>query len=506
MVRIVPLLLLVACAAPDGESRVQDETAGPEPVETGLVLGEPSVCAAPLAGPTWTEVGGDRGLLRSPNPSDAHGAGGTVVADDLDADGDVDLVVAYDTGTYLYLREGAAYRVASYPGPDGYFLLALADVDADGRRDVLLGGNPMQELEYTDGELRPRPIIPTELGAGLPPAQGFFPGDLDADGALDLFVIVSPVELPDYMLHGRGDGWFEPVLDAVPAGMPNGMGFDARWFDWDRDLDLDLYVVNDQGPTYGANVLFENDGGTLVDASDRCACDLSVSGMGVDLGDYDRDGIADLYVTQAAGEALLRGLPDGTYVDTTRATGIPQMSAFEMGWGAIFLDLDNDADLDLVEARGDHWQEATNPEFVYATTPTVYLQANGVFVDSPWFDRDGSWRAVVAWDDNQDGVLDLLVTDVVERPALWLSDGCTEAGWLEVEGPVGAKVEVRAGGVDQTTWITQQSSMAASRTPIAHVGLGTAQEVELIRVTLLTGEVRTLEGPFEARRRVVVAP
>ena len=95
--------------------------------------------------------------------------------------------------------------------------------------------------------------------------------------------------------------------------------------------------------------------------------------------------------------------------------------------------------------------------------------------------RTGSWRSVVAYHHNQDGVLDFVVTSV-RRPQLYVSDGCVTGAWLTVVAPVGSWIEVDAGG---RTWVDEvrtRSSYGGAGSPEVHFGLGAVDVVDAIRV------------------------
>ena len=119
-------------------------------------------------------------------------------------------------------------------------------------------------------------------------------------------------------------------------------------------------------------------------------------------------------------------------------------------------------------------------------------------------DRLGSWRAALPLELNGDGVPDLLLTDVVGWPRLYLSEGCTSAGWVEVEGPAHSRVEVQAGGETHVGWIQPEQGYGATGPRRLHLGLGPVEELERVTVTTLDGQVAVLEGPAPARQRLQV--
>ncbi|MEC8423229.1 MAG: ASPIC/UnbV domain-containing protein, partial [Myxococcota bacterium] len=133
-------------------------------------------------------------------------------------------------------------------------------------------------------------------------------------------------------------------------------------------------------------------------------------------------------------------------------------------------------------------------------------QRVGVFVDRAQelgLTAMGSFRSVVALDMNDDGVEDFLFSQAADRPLLFLSESCTAAHWIEVDAPVGARVEVTAGGRTQTDWVTLDSGYIATTLPRVHLGLGQTDVVDLIRVFLPGGEMLQAVGPIDARQRVI---
>ena len=499
----LPLAILLL---PAGCTEPQQAEPGPAvTVSAGVELGEVRDCVSPADRPTWTDVAESRGLLAS--RAEAHSVGGSTVVDDLDGDGDFDIAVAYVEEMFFYLRESDGYTTLPLSIQGEGRLLTVGELGL-GRPQVLIGGSPAEIFDIVEGAPTRRDIVEHPDPKLVDITQAVYPHDLNNDGHPDLFAISPIAELQDDIHWGLGDGYFEVDATALPEDVRYGRGFGARWFDYDLDRDLDLYVVRDMGETYGANVLYENDDGKLVDASEGCGCALATSCMGVDVGDFSGDGWPDLYVTVAGKEVLLQGTGDGSFVDVTRATGIPAQPRLDMGWGGVFVDLENDGDLDIFEARGDLWFDAETGN-VADTTPRFLENEGGIFSETAaeWgLDVLGSWRSVVPWDDNGDGVVDLLMTHVTDRPVLWLSDSCTAAGWLEVAAPIGAQVVIEAGGRTQTSWVTAQSAVGGSKPPIVRFGLGEAALVDRLEVTGMDGQVWLVEAPFEARRRVTITP
>jgi hypothetical protein len=494
------LLLLIGCA---------------DRLPEGVTLSEPQLCVSPRAAPTWSEVGAAMGLQGSPQPDYPHHHGGGAAVDDLDLDGDLDIILSFPVGPpVLYTREGEGFTASELPGPEGGFLLNLADVDGDGDSDLLAGGykvDPVVVRNDTDAWT----LLPLE---GLPQSgdrvRELSPGDVNGDGIVDLYALANSgstdrAQSRDFLMLGQGDGSFTLSPDALPPTLAEGRGFDAIWLDIDDDRDADLYVVNDDGADFGGNVLYRNDGGVLVDVSEQSSAGLVHFGMGADAGDFNGDGRPDLYLTALGRNVLLQALPDGGYADVSEALSAdPLEEWYEMGWGAIWLDVDNDGDLDILNAQGDRWSEEEWQSIEYEAPIDLLIQDQGVFSEQgseAGLSRTGSHRSLVAADFNDDGVLDILATDVVAAPRLYLSDGCTAASWLAVRGPVGSRVVVETDdGGRQTAWISQESSYGAGRPAMAWLGLGAADDIDRVTIDTPDGRTLTIEGPLPARRILTV--
>ncbi len=497
---IAPLLL--ACAS--GTAEPGDTATSEHP---SLSLGEHLACDDP-GSLAFDEVGASWGLTGDPGAD--HGNGGSAVVDDLDGDGRLDVLLAFHGRAVMrFTRTDEGFAADTLPflaAPEGF---ATADVDADGDLDVIAGTYGGQ------------PEVAERVDDGFQALQGFpsferdeaqlrllAPGDLDGDGVLDLYGVVngaSGSDLRDVVFRGLGGGAFELLEQAVPAGLADRHGFDALVFDLEGDGDQEVYVVNDLAT--GNNLLAWADG-ALAEAP--CSCAIVQDGMSVDLGDFDRDGRPDLYLAASKQCALQSAQADGGFVDVAVATGAnPLEDERHMAWGAVWLDLDNDGALDVAVARGDLWaaddDELQFPR--YDLPPAVLRQQDGHFSDVAaelGLTDTGSFRAVVAADHNEDGVLDPLFVRIDEPPLLYLSTGCTEARWIEVAAPQGSRVEVDGASGTWTAWVTGASGSGSARPHSVHIGLGAEDEVD-VRVTLPDGSAVGREG-VSVPRRLTVTP
>jgi len=415
------------------------------PVSGGLLLevGEAQPCAAPVPA-TWEKTTTLQGN------GNAGPDGGAVAVEDLDGDGDLDIISSWDVGDWLVVwwNDGGTYTYELIADTEAW---QLSRVDGG----WVSGG---QSPVIYDESLTP-------IGQ-LPPVYGAVREVVDVQGVGRLVTITSPFG-PEHQWDYVVDG---AELDQELASQN---AFDALVFDHDQDGDEDVYVVNDN-PFDGRNVMWHQQDGVLVPTD---YAPIRMAGMGGDVGDLNGDGLPDLYLTAAARNILLLQNPDHTFIDVTFGWNAGVLASGKaMAWGGVFWDADNDGDLDLMVAEGDFGGEYN----LDLGPQPLSLQRNSDETFSPEVWDEGSFRGLVPVDLNDDGVLDIVVSSASDGPAIWLSQGCGDHGWLRFDGPEGATIRV-LGESPQTHWISRDSGFGASKPARSHVGLGDATEV-LIRV------------------------
>jgi hypothetical protein len=247
--------------------------------------------------------------------------------------------------------------------------------------------------------------------------------------------------------------------------------------------------------------------------------------MGVDAGDYDGDGRDDVVVTNLDFEthSLFRTLGDGLFEYATRASGIGFATLPYVGFGVVFLDADNDMQLDLAIANGHIMDNAP----VYRSG-TKYAQRKLLFrnVGSRRFVEIGGsagdgfalekvGRGLAAGDIDNDGDLDLLVTNSGQTADLLRNDSVRRNSLLvrlvlgtppstlpgarpstslgaSTRDAIGARVRVTAGGRTQVREVRAGSSYLAQNDLRVHVGLGDAAVVDRLEVTWPSGRVEVI--------------
>ena len=460
---------------------------------------------------------------------------------DVDGDGALDLYLINGaatpgssiTGTprnRLYVQRAGRFvdvTEASGTGDPGYGMgVCAGDVDADGRLDFLVTNYGPDLLYRNLGKTEDGTPRFEEIGdkAGVADprwgASCAF-GDVDDDGDLDLYVThyvdfaydrnpfcgdrarnlrayCRPEAfdgVTDSLFINQGDGTFrdEATTRGIAQGSPE-KGFGVVMSDIDDDGDLDLYVANDGT----MNRLYVNDGkGRFEDQALLSGTGLSrlgtaESGMGVDLADVDADGRIDVLVTNYSMETntLYRNHGDLMFDDVTAATGLGEPSYKYVGWGVRFFDADNDADLDLAVVNG---HAVDNIEIF--ESGLSYAQPNQLFENigggkfreiasataGPAFERQRVSRALAVGDVDDDGRLDLLVTNTNGPAEILFNRRDSGNHWLrlELQGPssnpfaIGARVFLTTGDRRQLREVRSGGSFLAQGDLRPHFGLGT---------------------------------
>jgi len=234
--------------------------------------------------------------------------------------------------------------------------------------------------------------------------------------------------------------------------------------------------------------------------------------MGVAAADYDGDGIIDIFTTNFSEDTctLYRGLGGGLFDDVSVPAGIAAATFLPLSWGTAMADFDNDGDLDIVIANGHIYPQIdSHPEIVgtFAQRNLLLENDGGLFHDvtgsaGPGFQLAQSSRGLAVGDYDNDGDLDILITNLNEAPNLLLNESAG-GSWLTVapvvepgRGPlIGTKVTVTAGGRMFVGDVAAGDSYVSTHDPRVHFGLGKLESVDTV-------DVRWPDGSHTTRHAV----
>ncbi len=422
--------------------------------------------------------------------------------------------------------------------------VSVADYDNDGDDDLFVTCFGPDKLYRNLGNGKFEDVT-AKAGVSDPRfSTGSAWGDYDRDGDLDLFVAnyvdfklddlpqfgkgqlcqyrnipvqCGPRGLPgagDALYRNNGDGTFTDVSKQAKVDDLNGYyGMGVMWTDFDDDGWIDIYVANDATPNYAYR---NNHDGTFTEMGLMLGVAVDENGveqgsMGVSIGDYDRDGRFDLIVTNFADQynTIYHKNADGTFTDLSRATKTAEASMPYVGWGVKFFDYDHDGWLDLLVVNGHVYPqiEGAYPGGEYRQHKLFYRNLrNGTFADisndvgEAMKERRAS-RGAAFGDYDEDGDLDVVVNDLDGPPMLLRNDGGAHAGnWIKLQlvgtksnrNAVGAKVELKAGGLTQIDEVHAGDSYISHSDWRLHFGLGKAMTVDEITVRWPSGKVEKL--------------
>ncbi len=298
---------------------------------------------------------------------------------------------------------------------------AIFDYNNDGHLDVVIAAaHAGANLYRNNGD---GTFTDVSIESGLDRCINGFAitaADYDNDGNIDLFV----TRLGFYggettLFHNNGDGTFTDVTEK--AGVRCwGPAFTASWVDFDCDGNLDLFVANNIGGVFDRHVqnrLFRNNGdGTFTDVSISSGLHAGAPTIGHCWGDYDNDGLPDLFISSGLGKPqLFHNNGDGTFTDVSARAGIGD---YVMGSTCFFVDYDNDGWLDIVQyAWSDHDEVIHTLRFEQASSQVNVSRVWQNNRDGTFTIRKRELGLVEGWgtmsgnfaDINNDGRIDLML-------------------------------------------------------------------------------------------------
>ena len=443
-------------------------------------------------------------------------------------------------GTFVDVTDTAG---VGYPGW-GMGAVA-ADYDSDGWDDLYVTCFGPNRLYRNNGDGTFSDVT-ARAGVGDPRwSAGAAFADYDGDGWLDLFVAnyadvrldalpefgkgrfcefhgipvqCGPRGLPgsgDSLYRNRGDGTFEDVSAKAGVADPDGrFGMGVSWNDFNGDERQDLFVANDAGP----NFLYRNRGdGSFVDVALQAGTAFNEDGkeqgsMGVAVGDYNHSGGWSLLVTNFADEynAFYRHDKALLFTDVSFASQTAEPSVPLVGWGAHFLDYDNDGWLDVLVVNGHVYPQVERAGLAarYQQPKLLYRnRGNGTFtqVTSVAGDAIGEpsvSRGSAVGDLDNDGDLDVVINNLDGSPTLLRNEGGNRNNFLvvDLEGRGGNRSAVGAIVIVKTPDFVQRAARRSGDSYMSHsdkrlhFGLGSRTRVDSIEVRWPDGFVQEFGG------------
>ena len=436
------------------------------------------------------------------------------------------------------------------------FGVAIGDFDNDGWPDIAVTNYGKNRLyrnnhdgTFTDVAEKAR----ITLGNW---SSGVTWGDYDGDGRLDLFIsgyihfdrdhlpisgskvvgyaqckfrgvvgMCGPRGLqgePDHLFHNNGDGTFTDVSVKAGVNDPNNYyGFTSIFVDINNDGKPDLLVANDSVANYlyinKGNGTFEDDSyvsGFAVNKDGR-----EVASMGLAVGDYENNGLLDIYDTDFSDDykVLFHNDGDASFTDVSYRAGVAQTTIPFLGWGDGFIDYDNDGWKDIFEVNGHVYPDAGEHDWgtSYAERPLLFHNLkNGKFEYIPPVTGTGladviPARGAAFGDLFNDGKIDVVISPI-DGPAVLLRNvNPDHHHWVELKlvggtaanrrisprDAICATVYLKANGMTQRDDVMSGGSYNSSNDQRLHFGLGDATDAGSAEIHWPSGAKQTVRLP-----------
>ena len=432
--------------------------------------------------------------------------GGGVSFCDFNNDGWDDLTFSTTDGeeVYFFMNDGdGTFTQVDLGINDTYRTKQVIwiDYDSDGDKDffaVSISG--LNKFYRNDGNLTFTDITATcGLFTDNLFTNGASFGDIDSDGDLDVFISNrDDVTLNQYSYLYRNDnGTFVEITSSAGINLGNQLSFCSAFFDYDNDGDQDIYVANDK--VININRLYQNDGtGFFTDVSISSGAGIAIDAMSTTIGDYNNDGWFDIYVSNTTGGNVhLKNNGDGTFTNVASIIGTEMNS---IAWGSVFLDADNDADLDLYVSSsmdGSVPNRLTSAFYENQGDNTYLIPASIGFAN----DSRRSFSNAIG-DFNNDGLPDIVVMNDTDNYFLWENTTTNSNNWLKVKlqgvtsnrDGIGSKIEINVGGESQYRYTLNGEGYIGQNSNTEFIGIGPATVIDYVKVTWLSGAVDILNN------------
>jgi hypothetical protein len=416
--------------------------------------------------------------------------------------------------------------------------VAAGDYDNDGFEDLYVTGFGSNTLYRNNGAGAFTDVTKTAgvTADGWSASAGFF--DYDNDGKLDIFVTryvdwsfknnrYCGERKPGYraychpdnyngvaniLYHNNGNGTFTDVSSKAGIADGNGKGLGVSFADYDADGFVDIYVANDSVQSF----LYHNNGnGTFTEVGLLAGVGFNedgktFAGMGVDFADYDNDGRPDIVVTDLSNERyrLFRQNEDGSFRDMTNLSGVGAATLLFAGWSTRLFDYDNDGWKDIFVAQGHVMDtiEKTSPNLKYLQPPLLLRNESGRFVrvlPGEIFRKDWAGRGAAFGDIDNDGDMDVVVSNVGQNALVLRNDGGNRRNWLAVRftgtksnrDGIGCRVKVvSASGLAQHFTITTAAGYLSASDKRLLVGLADDSAARLVEIHWPSGIVQKFDN------------
>ena len=425
---------------------------------------------------------------------------------DFDEDGWDDLTYPMHSDSILFYKNvnGILTKIDSYIYAESTVRQMLwVDYDNNGSLDLFVSYDLGDlRLYKNDGNFN---FTDETVSSGLFPTvgnpSGFSFADTDHDNDLDLYLCsYDPATSKNKYYENQGDGTF--IDKSVFYGLGNGTqpSFIGVWFDYNNDGEIDLHVINDR--INGSDALYKNEGGSFTDLADSLGVlNPDHNPMTSSIADYNNDGFQDIFITDfGMDDTTANGhgpFPYKLFENQNGTHFIDQATAKNVdsdifGWGALWVDYNNDGYEDIYVATGNNFGE-TDP-----TPSTLYRNEQGstftLINDSVIGDINRISFCPVKGDLNNDGFYDIAVLNKETLPNILLNEGnqnnyikVTPVGVISNRMAIGAQIRVHSNGVNQLQTVFCGENLFAQSSQHKIFGVDTSTVIDSISILFPSG-------------------
>lgn len=309
------------------------------------------------------------------------------------------------------------------------------------------------------------------------------------------------------LYHNRGDGTFENLTAKAHIDRTDGhYAFSVSTLDFDEDGWPDIFVACDSTPA----ILYRNNhDGTFTDIAVTAGAAFNEdgreqAGMGSTIGDFNGDGHLDIFKTNFSDDTstLYKNNGDGSFTDATTAAGLGLYTQY-LGWGTMFIDVDNDGWPDLLLVNGHVYPEVDSQHLGSSYKEPRILFHNdgdGTFTDisasvGSAITTPASSRGLAIGDLWNDGRMSAVISNMNAVPSLLVNQAKNRNHWIAIRtvgtksnrDGIGARIRVKTADRILVDEVRSGSSYISNSDMRVHFGLGMTDKIDWVEIRWLSG-------------------